>query len=126
VFARFGHVLMLVALLAATGAHWAALQSVAWTTMFVDNLHSNFISQALIRTFDGKHPCQLCQAVAAGKKSEKKSSFTLELKKFEYPPATKILTPVAPLAFEWMPQLHFSAKTFDQSPPVPPPRRFFV
>src|SRR5258706_3932331 len=104
VFVRLGHVLMIVALLAATGAHWAALQSVAWTTMLAENLQSVSVSQALVKTFDGKHPCPLCKAVAAGKDSEKKSDFTLELKKLEFPPAPERFVLVAPVQFRLLPQ----------------------
>lgn len=113
---------MIVALLAATGAHWAALQSVAWTTMLAENLQSASLSQALVKTFDGKHPCPLCKAVADGKEAEKKSDFTLELKKLEYPPAPERFVLVAPTQFQLLPQINFFAAALNQEPPVPPPR----
>jgi hypothetical protein len=126
VFVRFGHVLMIVALLAASGAHWGALQSVAWTTMLAANLQSGSLSQALEKTFDGRHPCPLCRAVAAGKAAENKSDFTLEMKKLEYPPAPERFVLVAPAQFQLLPQANFSAEALTQEPPVPPPRSFFV
>ena len=76
----------MVALIAATGAHWALLQSVAWTTMLADNLRTHSLSESVARTFDGKYPCPLCKAIAAAKKSEKKSEFTLQTQKLEFPP----------------------------------------
>jgi len=117
---------MIVALLAATGTHWAALQSIAWTTMLANNLQSGSMSQALEKTFDGKHPCPLCRAVAAGKEAEQKSDFTLELKKLEYPPAPERFALVAPAQFRILPQVNFSAETLTQQPPVPPPRAAFI
>jgi len=126
VFVRFGHVLMIVALLAASGAHWAALQSVAWTTMLAENLQSTSLSQALVKTFDGKHPCPLCKSVAAGKAAEQKSDFTVELKKLEYPPAPARFVFVTPAQFRLLPQVNFSAEALPHEPPVPPPRAFFV
>jgi len=117
---------MIVALLAATGAHWGALQSVAWTTMFAQNLQSTSLSQALTKTFDGKHPCPLCKVVAAGKSAEKKSAFTLEQKKLEFPPVPERLVLVAPTQFQLLPQANFSAEVLIQEPPTPPPRSLFA
>lgn len=125
-FVRLGHVLMIVALLAAGGAHWGALQSVAWTTMLAENLQSGSVSQALEKTFDGRHPCPLCKAVAAGKAAEQKSDFTLELKKLEYPPVPECFVLVAPAQFKILPQANFFAAALAQEPPVPPPRNLFV
>jgi hypothetical protein len=126
VFVRLGHVLMIVALLTASGGHWAALQSVAWTTMLAENLQSASLSRALVKTFDGKHPCPLCKAVAAGKAAEQKSDFTLELKKLEYPPVTDRLILVAPAQFQFLPQVNFSAEALTQEPLTPPPRAPFA
>ncbi len=102
-FARFGKSCVLVALVISTGAHWAALQTVAWTTMLADNLRTHSVVEAVTRTFDGRHPCCLCQAIAAGKKSEKKNEFTLQLKKLEFPPAAVRFVLVAPSRFELLP-----------------------
>jgi hypothetical protein len=126
VFVRLGHILMIAALLATTGAHWAALQSVAWTTMLANNLKSGSISQAVERTFDGRHPCPLCKAVAAGKRSESKSEFTPELKRLEYPPAPERFVLIAPIKFRLMPEPHFFSDALTEEPPTPPPRSFFA
>src|SRR5207247_1889036 len=40
VLRRISHALVLCALLTAIGAHWAVLQSVAWTTMLAENLRT--------------------------------------------------------------------------------------
>jgi hypothetical protein len=126
VFVRLGHVLMIVALLAATGAHWGVLQSVAWTTMLAENLQSGSLSQALDKTFDGKHPCPLCKAVTAGKEAEQKSDFTLELKKLEYPPALERFVLIAPTQFHFVPQVNHFAEALVHEPPTPPPRNLCV
>jgi len=111
-----------MALVVTTGAHWAVLQSVAWTTMLAENLRSHSINEAVTCTFDGKHPCCLCKAIAAGKKSEKKSEFTLQLKKLEFPPAAEKLILVAPSRCGPLPLANAFAETLNQSPPTPPPR----
>jgi hypothetical protein len=117
---------MIVALLVASGAQWAALQSVAWTAMFAENLHSNSVSAALEKTFDGRHLCPLCKAIRAGKAAEKKSDFTLDLKKLEYPPALEQLVLFAPADFRLLPQTNTFAESLNHRPPIPPPRPALV
>jgi hypothetical protein len=122
VFARFAKMVVIVTLVATTGAHWALLQSVAWTTMLAENLNCGSVSQAVSRTFDGKHPCPLCKAIAAGKKSEKKKDSTLQLQRFEFPLATENPVMLAPSQFESPPPRVAFPKVQFQRPPVPPPR----
>ena len=105
-----------------TGAQWAALQAVAWTTMLAGNLRTQSFSQAVSETFDGRHPCPLCKAIAAGKKSEKKADAVSPLNKSEFPPANANIALLPPDRFEWMPVTHAFADCFTLQPPVPPPR----
>lgn len=122
VFVRFGKICVVVALIAGTGAHWAALQSVAWAAMLADNLRTHPLSESVARTFDGKYPCPICKAIAAAKKSEKKSELTLQMQKLEFPPAKKNPVLVAPADFQLLPHVNCFAESFTQKPPVPPPR----
>jgi hypothetical protein len=126
VFIRSGKFLVILALVLTTGAHWAALQTVAWTTMLANNLHGESFSEAVAKTFDGRHPCCLCKAIAAGKKSEKKSEATAPALKLEYPPLAGKFILVPPPPFEWLPQSDSFAESFSSKPPPPPPRRLFV
>lgn len=120
--ARLGNVLLIVSLLAATGGHWAVLQSVAWTTMFAANLSSGTFTEAVETTFDGQHPCSLCKKIAAGQKSEKKTGFTAPLKKFEYVNESPRFAFAAPLRFILSPEFQAVLRERNLSPPVPPPR----
>ena len=124
--ARFGKGCILAALVISTGAHWAALQTVAWTTMLADNLRVYSVGEAVSRTFDGKHPCCLCRAIAAGKKSEKKKEYTLQIQKFEFPPFEEKFVVVAPSAFKLMPLTDLFTETRAEPPPPPPPRGLFA
>ena len=126
VFVRIGRCLVIAALVATTGAHWALLQSVAWTTMLADNLQTHSLSESVARTFDGKHPCPICKAVAAGKKSEQKNAFTLKIQKPEFPPAKANFVLIAPSRFQLLPQVNFLSESPTQKPLVPPPRGFLV
>ncbi len=125
-FARIGKTFLVLALAAMLGAHWALLQSVAWTAMLAGNLQSGSFQAAVEKTFDGQHPCPLCKAIAAGKKSEKKTEFSFPSQKMEFPPANENFDLIAPSQFQVLPQKNFSAKSRAQKPPFQPPRGFFV
>jgi hypothetical protein len=123
VFQRLGHALLILALIGATGTHWALLQSVAWTTMLADNLRATSLSEAVRRTFDGKHPCNICEHVAAGRKAEKKSEFPTWAKKLEYLSERPVFIFSAPKDFRTLPIFDDLARVLPHRPPVPPPRR---
>jgi hypothetical protein len=126
VFKRPSNIL-LAALLLTTETHWAVLQSIAWMGMVATYSRKAPLAIALKETFDGKHPCPLCKAIATTKKSEKKNGFTLQTKKFEFPPVTKNFPLVAPARFQSLPGATDAfAESLTQKPPTPPPRSFFV
>ena len=113
---------MASALACSIGLHWGFLQSLAWTTMLVDNLTTSSFSAAVQRTFDGKHPCALCKAVAQGKKSEKKSETVLSFKKFDGLNQAVAILISPPASFPSVePQAQF-LETLAHAPPIPPPR----
>lgn len=125
-FVRLGKFLVIVALVLTTGAHWAALQTVAWTTMLANNLCSKSVSEAVSETFDGRHLCPLCRAIAAAKKSEKKSEAVSQVLKMEFPPVAETPTLTSPTQFEILPPQNSFAESLSSEPPVPPPRVFFA
>ena len=68
------------------GLHWAFLQTIAWTGMIVRHALAAPLSQAVSKTFDGKHPCALCKFIKSGRAEEEKQerkqvkpAFKLEL-----------------------------------------------
>ena len=103
------------------------LQSVAWMGMAISYSQvSSSFSEALAKTFDGKHPCPICKLVAKEKKSEQKQDTPKLLTKLDfllassqvsiYPPALDTLQS-APVR---------AAEARAEAPPVPPPRGPFV
>jgi len=90
--------------------------------MLVDNLTTSSFSVAVQRTFDGKHPCALCKAIAEGKKSEKKSDSLVSLKKFEglNEPVGVVILPAA--SFPTVDAQDAPFETLLRTPPTPPPR----
>ena len=125
-FVRIGKFLIVLALVATLGADWALLQTAAWTTMLANNLQSGSFHDALTKTFDGKHPCALCKAIAAAKKSEKKSEAVSKTLKMEFPPVAANFTLISPEPISAFSQAKISAASSFQKPPLPPPRGFFV
>lgn len=120
--ARLPKFLLVLALAGSIGLHWAFLQSVAWVGMIATYSRSATLGEAVVKTFDGQHPCKLCKKIASGARSEKKAEYGLELKKFEFP--------YAPVSFIFRgPSLCWEVRTGNNtaallahSPPVPPPR----
>jgi hypothetical protein len=126
VFKRLGNIFLVIVLASMLGAHWTLLQTAAWTTMLVNNLQAGSFQAAAEKTFDGQHPCCLCKAIAAGKQSERKTEFSFQSQKLEFPPLKENFTLIAPSQFQLLPLENFPAKTFAQKPLLQPPRRLFV
>jgi hypothetical protein len=122
VLRKFGQLLMIVATLSATGTHWLALQSVAWTAMLAGNLHTNSFKEAVHCTFDGKHPCCLCKEIARDKQSEKKSDAQLDLKKLDFSHSQFEFVFCPPARFYEIRAANDAAISLTQAPALPPPK----
>ncbi len=113
---------IVTALAFSIGLHWTFLQSMAWVGMVVSYTHAEGVTAALEKTFDGKHPCALCKAIAEGKQAEKKAEFPPAGKKFEFfysPPVFVFSAPV----FNWnVGRLEQDPASALSPPPVPPPK----
>ena len=119
---KLGRTTVLLMLTISVGFHWTLLQSIAWVGMVVNYAQSSPIKEALRKTFDGQHPCQICHIVACGKKSERKEQTQAPAKKLElFLVATPrfVFTPEKIALVAW--QLGPNARLSD-SPPKPPPR----
>jgi hypothetical protein len=121
VVSKLGKVLVVFTLVAALSAHWALLQTVAWTTMLAGNLESCSFHVALTRTFDGQHPCPLCKAIAAAKNSEQKNQVSFEQQRLDFTPVEGNPVLIAPSRVEIHSQNSF-AESILPEPLTPPPR----
>jgi hypothetical protein len=121
VFVRLGHILLILALLAATGGHWTVLQTVAWTNMLANNLRTDSVTSAFTKTFDGKNPCTLCKQISAGKKTEKKTAFPTLAKKLEFCSERAALAFSAPTDFRLIVSSFYRLTAWSEAPPTPPP-----
>jgi hypothetical protein len=104
------------------GAHWAALQSIAWASMIVEYSQSASLAKAVAETFDGNHPCDLCKHIKRAQHSEKKpeaQSTTVKQDLLCVKRTVALFRSSTDLSF---PIERLSATAETPSPPVPPPR----
>ena len=114
--------LTVVTLTFVLGGHWAILQSVAWVTMVAGYSQADPFKEALVKTFDGRHPCPICKFVAQGKKSEQKQGTQKLLTKLDFFLDSPRIIIFPPRVDPPRPFATRTADTRKESPPTPPPR----
>lgn len=122
VLGRSSRTLVVLALTLSLGAHWAFLQSVAWMGMLVSYSQTDTLPQAIAKTFDGKHPCELCKVVQKGTMSGKKEKSNKLEKKLDSFLAAETTHVTAPPAFPPVFQSTVCGASRTEQPPIPPPR----
>jgi hypothetical protein len=122
-FLKAGQLLLVVALFATCGGHWVVLQSVAWTKMVATFSHDDGFAHALVKTFDGQHPCVLCKSIAQGNASEKQKDGAQVIvgKLILFHQFSAIALVRADQISEHAAGV-FSGAVRGDAPPVPPPR----
>ncbi len=118
------HLLVITALIFGSGAQWFMLQSFAWSRMFLSYSQSASIGEALEKTFDGEHPCALCEHIRSAKKETQHDKAPQP----ELSPLVGVLVPgiVAweppAVPFAYYPGFESRALARPFVPPTPPPR----
>ncbi|PWU13944.1 MAG: hypothetical protein C5B50_18355 [Verrucomicrobia bacterium] len=120
---RLSRWLLVLTLTLSIGAHWALLQSVAWLGMIVTYSRDASLTEALSKTFDGKHPCRLCKAITKGKRTEKKSEVQTPPQKLEFAHAASSFVLDAPSCLPERSPATSNPRTLAYPPLTPPPRR---
>jgi hypothetical protein len=123
VLSRLPKLLLALALASSIGLHWAFFQTLAWAQMVISYSQDAPLTEALVKTFDGKHPCKLCKNIAESKRSEKKSDSELDLKKFEFSFVVSDFIFSAPAFLDEIRPAESFAPLLTETPPVPPPRQ---
>lgn len=114
--------LLIVALFFALGGHWVVLQSVAWGRMIVEYSQQSSVKEAVVKTFDGQHPCDLCTTLSKAREKEKKSDVFLVIKKIEMIQSDSAQTPFR-TGLSWKVAIvDRSARMLSIEPALPPPR----
>jgi hypothetical protein len=119
---RFAAFLCLIAVFQLIGGHWAVLQATAWFGMLVKYSESDGVEVGISKTFDGKHPCDLCLSIAKKKQTENKEGAQLDAAKIYLLASAERWTLHAP-RFSWsLTTTPVSLSGSSKIPPVPPPR----
>jgi hypothetical protein len=122
VISRLAKMLTAIALAASIGLHLAFLQSAAWIGMMITYSQQAPLHEALVKTFDGKHPCSLCKKIGGERKAQHKSDRQFEFKKLELISVGQVFLPTPPCFFQKPISGNEKAPELCESPPVPPPR----
>jgi hypothetical protein len=118
---RLARGFLVAMLVVATGGHWVLLQTAAWVGMTIDYSQNDSLLGALKKTFDGKHPCQLCRLISKETKSEKKPDLKpIQLKLEFLAHATE--PALEPRAFPLVCSPSLKETSRSEPPPLPPPR----
>ena len=110
------------------GLHWALFQAVAWTGMLIAYSSDASFEEAVVKTFDGRHPCSLCKVIRKGRAEEKAGG------KQQAKPASKLEMSLAdnpePLSFDAdkgpVLSVDSDAPRRPDEPPKPRPRNPFL
>jgi hypothetical protein len=111
-----------LALIQLMGGHYAVLQATAWVGMVVNYSKVEGVGAGISKTFDGKHPCDLCLSIAKNKQTEKKQSTQFAAAKIYLIAHAQRCTLQPPRYFWSLKTPIDSLFSCDSSPPVPPPR----
>jgi len=115
---------MLMACLS-VGLHRGVIQGVAWTQMLVHYASETSLMEAVEKTFDGQHPCPLCEAVRDDRETEHKQEENSSQKGKKLH-AVLVSFPALPLPSAddgSFPGQHSMEMPGFRQPEMPPPRR---
>jgi hypothetical protein len=119
---RFAASLCFMALLQIMGGHWAFFQVTAWVGMLVKYSEAEGVGVGISKTFDGKHPCDLCVSIAKNTQTEKKQNSQLDAAKIYLVAHAPRWTLQPPRCCWRLTTAIASLSGRNSGPPVPPPR----
>lgn len=94
--------------------------------MIVTRTLTEGVTLAVETTLDGRHPCKMCSAIAAGQKEEQQSQKEFELLKKSGDPKFVLMCGQSPRRLGFVERVRFgetqqSAPLRSDAPPTPPP-----
>ena len=122
VLRKASRLIVILALLASVGGHWAVLQSVAWTRMIIERTHADSFATAVKTTLDGDHPCDMCKRITEGKQSERQEEKVQVNVKLDMLCELRLIAIVPPSQPMNFPSSPTEGTPRAERPPVPPPR----
>lgn len=125
---RYARLVTLLLAGLSVGFHWGVVQTLGWVSMTIEFSRNSSLTEALEKTFDGRHPCRLCQLVQnEGPLSEGGDSLP-SAAKTEIQPlfatlwADSIRVHVPVPVFTFWPVTSDRATCLETRPALPPPR----
>lgn len=70
------------------------MQTIAWGSMLIAFSSNGSLAEAVDKTFDGEHPCELCKLVKETKREEDKKPVSMVMKKQDVVLSVQIKAPV--------------------------------
>ncbi len=122
VLRKASRLIVILALLASVGGHWALLQSVAWTRMIIERTQEDSFAVAVKTTLDGEHPCDMCKRITDGKQSERQEKKAQAQVKIDMLCELRVVAIVPPSRELVFPSVQIEEMLRAECPPVPPPR----
>jgi len=124
---RILHILMILVVICSSSSHLVVLQVIAWGGMLVENVQEEDLPDAIAKTFDGQHPCGLCDAIevaadVSGDEPDHAPMLNVQVLDLKLLPIERLVVlPPAPgrLGIE---EEQFLSEMRPASPVVPPPR----
>jgi len=116
---------MAVALFFIAGGHWGALQTAAWAGMLWNYTQQDgSVLTGVKKTFDGEHPCRLCETIGNAKGKERTSPVAVaSAKKVEaFPLSAPIVLPPRvchETFYPFLPDLTAAVRSYAPPAPVP-------
>ena len=117
-----------IALLSLTAAvfllsqgHFLVWQGFAWARMLQDFTQRETLSQAVVKTFDGRHPCSICRQIERTRQ-DRPAEVPVQLLKLDSIASTPAMGFFAPGRADWPPATQRFSRTEPAAPDSPPPR----
>ncbi|MCO5053617.1 MAG: hypothetical protein M9920_15160 [Verrucomicrobiae bacterium] len=106
------------------GAHWALLQPIAWVGMMISYSRDASFTEAVSKTFDGKHPCALCEVIQEGRQDSRQPNQqqNSEALKFDFGLIPSVEDFVITEVFSSIPATSPTLNSRSDEPPKPRPR----
>lgn len=120
--------IMVLGLMVSIGLHTVVIQSTAWASMLITySIQKGSVAQAVAETFDGEHPCPLCQlakkagSMPADDKQAPKADGKIKLHLIADAVSAIVISAPPPQVFPVRAEVR--SFVLSQSPDTPPPRR---
>lgn len=118
-----GTISCLLAILISAGAHWAVLQSFAYTKMLVEFAEQESWGTAVKKAFDERYACSLCPRIRDGFNNEQKTPSTVnQVHQLEFLLDSNHPIFLPPVVFADVGSDSARPVDFSSAPPKPPPR----